>query len=566
MGLKPQREVRAGPMTGNQNIDAVVTDDAQGGDPPVLPGSSSLMKTVFRNSVWSTFAVIATPILQFLFGGLTLRYVGVEAAGFSLAVGAVLGLAGRFGTCGIGEAALPAIASSLAAGDERRVRRLIGVVLAIFAASSIVAAIILLACAGRFVHWSKSPVPVATAVAFISISCLSHVFGQMNLALITLLRAAGRYDLVTAFTTPLSLVSGVFACALVPLFPSLITVALLGLASAGVGVVVALAVACRAMPLLRRPLLGIGELPPLARYGFWFLLTHIFATLTGGVDDLVITGTCGAAVVPPWAIGKRLWLTAHTFLAQHAEHLIPTLGGLRHRARETFDGVANAMHWYLMLLAAIGYTLMAWWGEVIVGFVAGGEVAALCRPAIFAFSLLGIGYALQIIPLIVTLAEGESKPTFIVTLLSNVTQLLAIYALAVLLGAPAVYSAPMAAFPVLILATGITAVSVFDLRAALSRLQPVVVPLGFGLMGVIASAAAPTGISVRHRMAVGGMLAAVVFLATIGVERLMTINEGFHKQLLRVLRHTFESAAVAAARLTATLRTRLINPPPRKGV
>jgi O-antigen/teichoic acid export membrane protein len=551
-------------MTGNQNIDAVVTGDAQGGDPPVLPGSSSLMKTVFRNSVWSTFAVIATPILQFLFGGLTLRYVGVEAAGFSLAVGAVLGLAGRFGTCGIGEAALPAIASSLAAGDERRVRRLIGVVLSIFAASSIVAAIILLACAGRFVHWSKSPVPVATAVAFISISCLSHVFGQMNLALITLLRAAGRYDLVTAVTTPLSLVSGVFACALVPLFPSLITVALLGLASAGVGVVVALAVACRAMPLLRRPLLGLGELPPLARYGFWFLLTHIFATLTGGVDDLVITGTCGAAVVPPWAIGKRLWLTAHTFLAQHAEHLIPTLGGLRHRARETFDGVANAMHWYLMLLAAIGYTLMAWWGEVIVGFVAGGEVAALCRPAIFAYSVLGIGYAAVIMPVITGLAEGNSRPSFIVALLSNCAQLSAVYLIAVSLGAPAVYYAPLVAFPVLLLATGTTTASVFDARAAWSRLAPVAIPLGTGVLGAVASAAAPVGTVPWQRMAIGGVLAASVVLVTIGMERMLSINEIFHDQLRRVLRHTLESVIRVVALLMATFKPNRITHQPKE--
>jgi len=529
-------------MTGNPNITAVVNGDAQGGDPPVLPGSSSLMKTVFRNSVWSTFAVIATPILQFLFGGLTLRYVGVEAAGFSLAVGAVLGLAGRFGTCGIGEAALPAIASSLAAGDERRVRRLIGVVLAIFAASSIVAAIILLACAGRFVHWSKSPVPVAIAVAFISISCLSHVFSQMNLALITLLRAAGRYDLVTAVTTPMSLVSGIFACALVPLFPSLITVGLLGLASAGVGFVVALAVACRAMPLLRRPLLGLRELPPLARYGFWFLLTHVFGTLTGGVDDLVITGVCGAAVVPPWAIGKRLWLTAHTFLAQHAEHLIPTLGGLRDTERAKFDGVANAMHWYLMLLAAIGYTLMAWWGEVIVGFVAGREVAALCRPAILAYSVLGIGYAAVIMPVISGLAEGNSRPSFIVALLSNCAQLSAVYVIAVSLGAPAVYYAPLAAFPVLLLATGTTSASIFDARAAGSRLAPVAIPLGIGVLGTIASAAAAAGISPWQRMAIGGMLAVGVFLGTIGLERLMGINGGFHGQLLRVVRHAVETA------------------------
>jgi O-antigen/teichoic acid export membrane protein len=32
------------------------------------PDSSSLMRAVIRNTAWSTLAVIASPILQFLFG------------------------------------------------------------------------------------------------------------------------------------------------------------------------------------------------------------------------------------------------------------------------------------------------------------------------------------------------------------------------------------------------------------------------------------------------------------------------------------------------------------------
>ena len=213
-----------------------VMGDVIGGDAPLEPSTSKgLMQTVLRNSVWSTMAVVASPILQFLFGGLTLRYVGVEATGFSLAVAAALGIAARVGTFGIGEAALPAIASALAAGHERRVQRLIGVVLTVFLVSSVATAATMLACTSLIVQWSKVPVTTTTATTFVAISCLTHIVSQVNLALVTILRSAGRYDLVTAITTPLTLVSGVVACVLVPLFPSLTTVATWGLASAGVG-------------------------------------------------------------------------------------------------------------------------------------------------------------------------------------------------------------------------------------------------------------------------------------------------------------------------------------------
>jgi O-antigen/teichoic acid export membrane protein len=513
------------------------------------PAPPSLLKTVFRNSAWSTLAVVASPILQFLFGGLTLRYVGVAATGFSLAVGAILGIAARFGTLGIGEAALPAIASALATGNSRLARRLIGIVFAVFGVASAVTATGMLLCADTVVEWSKTPVATTTASTFIVISCAAHVLGQMNLALLTVLRAASRYDLVTAVTTPLLLVSGVVACMLVPMFPSLITVALLGLLSSTAAFSVALVAAVKAVPEVRSPLLGVGELPALARYGFWLSLTHAFGALTGGVDDLVITGSCGAAVVPPWAIAKRLWLTAHTFLAQHTEHLIPTLGSLRHTARNAFDDVTMGMHWYVMLVSAMGYTLMAWCGEAIVGAVAGSDVAVLCQPPLFAHSLLGIGYALLIMPVVAALAEGASRPSFVVAMLSNSAQLAAVYWLARTAGAPAVYYAPLVALPVLLLATGTTSTSIFDYRSAWARLQPVLVPMAAGFVGVIASLAAPADLHAWQRMALGGLLAMSALLATIGVEKVFAVNAPFHAQLLRVARHAIDVISRSTSRI-----------------
>lgn len=509
------------------------------------PNSSGLMKTVFRNSAWSSLAVIASPVLQFLFGGLTLRYVGVDATGFSLAVGAALGIAARFGTCGIGDAALPSIAAALASHDERRVRGLVGIVLAVFGLSSVAAALALVAISGPFVTWSKSPVGATTAATFIGISCVSHVLGQLSLAMTTILRAAGRYDLVTAVTTPLTLVSGIAACVIVPLFPSLTTVAILGLSTAVIGLLVTSTVVFGAVPEVRRPLLGMAEVPGLLRYGFWLVMTHAFGALTGGIDDLVIAGTCGAAAVPPWAIGKRLWLMAHTFLAQHTEHLIPTLGSLRNLARSAVDSVAMAMHWYVMLLAAVGYTLMASIGDLLVGVVAGDEVAATCRPAIVAFSLLGIAYALLIIPVVMSLAEGASRPAFVVACLSNTAQILAVIALAKAYGAPAVYYAPVAAMLFLLLAVGTTGKRIFDLSAASMRIKPVVIPLAAGLIGVVASRAIiASGFSECMRLAAGGMLAVGVFAAILTLERALRLNLDNHRQLQRVLRHAGSLAAL----------------------
>jgi O-antigen/teichoic acid export membrane protein len=545
----------------DQGFSRSLTQSCETAGMNALPDSSSLMRAVIRNTAWSALAVIASPILQFLFGGLTLRFVGVEAAGFSLAVSAVLGIAARFGTCGIGEAALPAMAAGLGAKDDRRVRGLIGIVLAVFGLTSVATAMTGVAFAGPFAAWSKTPVELATATLFIAISCLSHVFGQLNLAITTLLRAAQRYDLVTGITMPLTLISGIAGCLLVPLFPSLITIAIVGLASTLAGLLITLAVAASIVPAIRHPRLGFAELPSLARYGSWLVLTHAFGTLTGGVDDLVITGTCGAGFVPPWAIGKRLLLMGHTFLAQHTEHLIPTLSSLRQTGRDSADGMVEAMHWYVMVLAAVGYTLMGSCGELIIGAVAGADVASLCRPAISAYSLMGLGSALVIIPVIAAMAEGSSRPAFVVAFLSNTAQIAAVVALARTVGAPMVYYAPVVALPAMILATGTTQTSLFDARAAWLRMKPVLVPTIIGLTGIVTSMMVPESASVLQRLVAGGILAAGVLAATIVTERLLSINAVFHGQLVRVLWRGLDLTTGSVCRLWELLRGRVRGKP-----
>jgi hypothetical protein len=451
---------------------------------------------------------------------------------------------------------LPAIAAALGANDERRVRGLIGAVLAVYGVSSAVIGLTLATCTGPFIAWSKAPVEPSTAAAFITVTCVSHVLTQLSLAITTILKAAGRYALVTAVTTPLTLVYGMAACVLVPLFPSLTTVAILGLASAVACLSVTLAAAFRAIPAIRRPLLGIADLPSLARYGFWLVLTHSVGALTGGVDELVITGTCGAAVVAPWSIGKRLWVTAHTFLAQHAEHLIPTLSSLRQTSCDAVDRMVMAMHWYVTLLAAVGYTVMASCGELIVGAVAGADVALLCKPSIYAYSLLGIGYAVVIIPVISAMAEGSSRPAFFVALLSNTAQIAVVVALARSVGAPTVYYAPVVALPALILSTGTTQTRLFDARTAWLRMKAVLVPMIMGVAGIAISVKIPADVSVSQRLAAGGVLAASVFAATIGLERSLAVNAVFHHQLRRVVRHALDIVLAAMHRVRAAARHR----------
>jgi len=506
----------------------------------MTPSNHDLLRTIFRNSFWGTFASVASPILVFLFGGLTIRYVGIEAAGFSMVVGSILGIAAQFGTLGIGDAVLPAMAAAIGVGDRQRVRRLIGTLLLAAIVSSCVTAAALVTFAGPLVTWTRTSVPFQVATTFIAISAVSTVVGSLSGTMMNIVRAASRHDLVTKTVLPLSFLSGIVGCILVPLFPSLMTVALIGCCSSLLNLPIFFALARRIVPETVRPVFSLAEIPSLARYGFWISLTRLLSAMTGGIDDLVITAACGAAAVPPWSICKKILLTVHTFLAQHTEHLIPTLGTVHEKSRQTFDSISAAMHWYVVVVAAAGYTFVAWAGPAVIAAAAGEKVAALCEIPLSAYSIFGIALALNIIPVISAMALSDAKPGFLVSLFYNFALLSGLVLLVRTMGVPAAYYAPLFAVPFLVAAVGASSTRLYDPGLARRRLQPVLVPVACGLAGVAASLMVPVTLTLMQRAAVGVCLAPVMIALAILTEHLLGINGQAHRQLLRVIRHALE--------------------------
>lgn len=496
--------------------------------------NSGIRGTLVRNTAWSTVAVLVTPVLTLLFGGLTLRYLGLEQGGYAIAVAAAFSIVGRFATLGIGTAALPALAAAIGGDDLLRARRLIGALLIVFGLSATATAIVLFATSSLFIRWVQCPLQPRDSATYLLICGLGHVAGQIGIVLATVLRAANRYDLVTLATTPLAFITGGAACILLPLFPSLLTMAAISTASAVLVAAVTAWLAVRAVPASSQPLPGFSELPGLIRYGSWLLLSSAFASLTTGVDDLVIAGLCGSAAVPPWTISKRLWATIHAFLAQHVEHLVPLLGSLRSADASRVNRIALSMHWYVVSLAAAAFVMMAWSGEAVVGLIAGEAVAPACRPAVLAFSLFGLGFAIAIVPVTLALARGISRPAFDVSVILQLALFAPLCMLAQTFGVPWLYSAPILGLPLLPLAIFATARRLDNSHPFRTWLKPVAVPLMTSGL-VIGAAYVPGNLSGGGMIAVSGLLAVGVMVGTLLVERLLGMNRACHAQLFAIV-------------------------------
>lgn len=503
----------------------------------------SLTSTIARNTAWSALAVVATPVLAFLFGGLTLRYLGLEIAGYGLAVGATYSISARFGTLGLGQAVLPRLAAALATGEEHRARSLIGILLLVFTASGIAAAAAFFLLTPVFNSWTNAPVATSTAAIYIGLCGFAHTLGQVNLALATVLRAANRYDLVTAATTPLAFATGLTACTILPFYPSLLTMATISASAALLGVLIVGRLAIRTVPLVLRPLPGIGEIPGLVGYAKWLLGGNLLAVLTNGADELLIAASGGFAAVPVWAIGKRLWITVHTFLAQHVEHLVPLLGGLGLDESARIGRIAHLMHWYVMMAAAGAFTFMAWSGPAIVGLVAGGEIGQTSQPAVRAFGLFGLCFALAIVPVTVGLARGRPRLSFQVTAILQISLFLPLATLAFFWAGSSIYYAPLFGAAALLPLLGWAFGGSFGSQNRVAWLKPVAVPVGLAATAITASSLATMANSALTAVGVGCFIAVTVLGSAVMLERAAGVNVDCHARIGSLARQCFDRAS-----------------------
>lgn len=506
----------------------------------------SLTSTIARNTAWSALAVVATPVLAFLFGGLTLRYLGLEIAGYGLAVGATYSIAARFGTLGLGQAVLPRLAAALAAGDDHRARSLIGILLLVFTASGIAAAAGFYLLTPVFNSWTDAPVATSTAAIYIGLCGFAHALGQVNLALATVLRAANRYDLVTAATTPLAFATGLTACTLLPFYPSLLTMATISASASLLGVLIVGRLAIRTVPLVLRPLPGFFEIPGLIGYAGWLLGGNLLGVLSNGADELLIAASGGFAAVPVWAIGKRLWTTVHTFLAQHVEHLVPLLGGLGVDERARIERIAHLMHWYVMMAAAGAFTFMAWSGPAIVGLIAGNEIGQASRQAIRSFAVYGFCFALVIVPVTFGLARGRPRLSFHVILLQQLTLFLPLWFLTRSIDGPSIFLAPLYGAACLLPLLPFVISGSYGSQDRVAWLKPVTVPVGLAATAIAASGLATMANSALTAVSVGCLMAFMVLGSAVMLERAAGINVDCHVRFGSLVRQGFDRAAERA--------------------
>jgi len=503
--------------------------------PKIFGSESGLARTIARNTAWSAFAAIASPLLMFLFGGLTIRYVGLEAAGISVIMSSIFGVAARLTLLGVAEAFIPHMAAAIAADDQLAKKTLFGTVVAFTTGVAAATAILVMACWFLVVDRSPTTTLPKDMDTFLVVVSVTHIVTTVQNVFASVLRSAQRFDLLSAFTVPISFLTGLCGCLILPALPLLTTVATVGLLGAAASLAAAALMARRTVPDIMRPLLAVKTLVHLIRYGAWITLASLLSVLTTSVDALVLAAFCGAAAVAPYHIGKQLFVTGHTMLLQQTEHIGPTLSALGNARRDTADRIARGMLWLTVLLAAVGYSFIAWAGPVLVDTIAGHAVAHFGRVAIQSYAAYGLFMSLLIVPVTSGIATGFTRLAFLVGLVVGPCLLVGIATLGYFAGAPAVYLSPMLAIPGLILLLGTTPLHLCDTGVLSRRLAVIAAPLTLATVAIYVSALINPGLSSPNRLVTAAVIGVAMIPAVLGIERVLHRNHDLHATAWRLL-------------------------------
>lgn len=87
---------------------------------------SAFFDKVVKNSIWTGIGSAGSAVLNLLFAGLTVRWLGIGDAGFVLAVTALTAMTAGIAGLGFGVAAIRYLSEAQAKKDERAVREVIG--------------------------------------------------------------------------------------------------------------------------------------------------------------------------------------------------------------------------------------------------------------------------------------------------------------------------------------------------------------------------------------------------------------------------------------------------------
>jgi O-antigen/teichoic acid export membrane protein len=372
------------------------------------------MKRHYLQAGFAGSVELATSLLT---AGLSIRFLGLEDAGFFLFFESLMRVNGGLFNLGFQSAVTKHAGQALAEGQQDQARRFFEVGMSYDLIVVLLPCMLLLGLAPLVVEWSGYSGNPTAALTYIYLSCAALILSKCQQVFTTGLMIRHAYGVVSSFRIGANILSNVMRIGILLCIPSLPA---LGATNAAVlllggGILATLCV--RQNGFVPRLRFARKELSQLWNFSKWEYIWSLCSMLTSNMDRILIVNYLGLGVLPVYSMAKRVLTLGHRFIAGFTDYLFPMLSGQSDANRATMlERMDYSLRWALYGAAALIYGSASILGPTFLNLVVGHPFGTEVQPYIIAFSAVGFVSLIDTLPYHAARANGQTHINTIIRL------------------------------------------------------------------------------------------------------------------------------------------------------
>lgn len=384
----------------------------------------SILRKAFSNSIWTSVGSIFNAILSLLLAGLTIRWLGLDEAGFVLFFQAVAGANRSIFSLGLSGGCLRYVSEAFAQGDRPRLRRLIDTVTTFNLLSMALLVLVLWQLIEWFLDLTSYAGDYDAAIIYGHLALMGILLNAVTGSFVSCLEAAQRYRFLSIYGIAMRFFSNGAKVLFLSFLPSLYILGTIEVCAAAVGVLLA------GVKMLKvfhfRPRLNPDRevFRELWWFSRWSYLQSLSNMVLGNLDRVVVGAFFSAQVLPFYSMAKRGYLIGHEVIGGLAKFFFPMLSSQGEAKHSIIRRIEPRVRWMLTAIGVILYGGMILVGPSLVNLLVRPGFGTQIAPLILIFGCVGMISIQTVMPYHISMATDRPWLTTLCQYCNTVSTLL----------------------------------------------------------------------------------------------------------------------------------------------
>lgn len=373
-----------------------------------------MLRRAVANYSYSSIGTIVTIAVAFLVGGLTIRFLGDQRAGFLMTLQAILATTASVAGGGFGAAGVLRVATLSKEQRTPVVLDVIGTVILINGGVGLIGIVLVSLGFPAIFRISKLDGNLHAEAQIAAVVMGGAFFiQQVSGGYSTLFAGLQRYDILSSLRAGQRITSAVASLLVLVTVPGMVSLSLVSLAIELVKLVVCVRITQKLLGFTAHPKWDSRQASGMLRFGSWAYLNSIASVLMQSADKLILASVGGSTILPYYVIGQNLVQQLHSVLVSQSEFVFPMLAGSRAVGRQ-LNAVEDRLRWFIAMSSVALYGGAAASAYPLLSRVVSPEFAGRSLVLFMLACLQGVFLAQTIVPFYMNWAKEQSKPNAII--------------------------------------------------------------------------------------------------------------------------------------------------------